>query len=80
MGMSLSKLREFVMDREVWCAAIHDWATELNWTELRGPLDTTAGFPLERPCDNMLYMGSSGVFDAYYVEALKNSLLNWLAV
>ena len=33
MGMSLSKLREFVMDREVWCAAIHDWATELNWTE-----------------------------------------------
>ena len=23
MGMSLSKLREFVMDREVWRAAIH---------------------------------------------------------
>ena len=23
MGMSLSKLREFVMDREPWCAAIH---------------------------------------------------------
>ena len=40
MGMSLSKLREFVMDREAWRAAIHgvtrvghDWATELNWTE-----------------------------------------------
>ena len=40
MGMSLSKLRELVMDREVWCAAfhgvvrvIHDWVTELNWTE-----------------------------------------------
>ena len=40
MGMSLSKLREFVMDREAWRAAIHgvaksqtrqsDW-TELNW-------------------------------------------------
>ena len=42
MDMSLSELREMVVDREAWCAAIHgvtksrtqlsDW-TELNWTE-----------------------------------------------
>ena len=30
MGMSLSKLREFVMDREAWRAAGNDWATELT--------------------------------------------------
>jgi len=41
MDVSLSELGEMVMDREAWRAAIHgsqrvghDWATELNWTEL----------------------------------------------
>ena len=38
MDMSLSKLRELVMDREAWRfmgsqRVGHDWATELNWAE-----------------------------------------------
>ena len=40
MDMNLSKSRVLVIDKEAWRAAIHgvakghDWATEMNWTEL----------------------------------------------
>ena len=51
MDMSLSKLRELVMDREAWCAASmgsqrvgHDWATELNSTQLNSCTQYTSKF------------------------------------
>ena len=54
MDVSLSELRELVMHREAWRAAIHgaaksrtqlsDW-TEVNWTELKGD-----GTPLQYSC------------------------------
>ena len=52
MGMSLSNLWEFVMDREVWLAEIHgvaksqtqlsDW-TELNFSFIRGHCSVQIG-------------------------------------
>ena len=56
MDMSLSELRELVMDREAWRAAIHgvaksrtrlsDW-TELNWTEVK-PCEEVLLYPFYR--------------------------------
>ena len=59
MNMGLSKLRELVMDREAWHAAIHgvskSWTRLSDWTELNIPF----GFP----CDSVVKNWSANAGD-----------------
>ena len=45
MDMGLGRLRELVMDREAWCAAVHEvaksWTWLSDWTELLHKLQKT---------------------------------------
>ena len=66
MDMSLSKLRELVMDREGWRAAVHGVAksqTRLsNWTELKDIMHTK--------CLAVFHKNKSSITTTYHVLSL----------
>ena len=53
MDMRLSKHRKLVMDREVWCAAVHgvtkSWTRLRNWTELNWKRDNYMNNNMVKP-------------------------------
>ena len=58
MDMSWSKLQEFVINREAWCAVVHgvskSWTRLSNWTELNCNAGDSGDMPFGMPCNFFL--------------------------
>ena len=81
MGMSVSKLREMVKDREAWCAAVHEVAKSWTWLS---DWTTTWGFICMIPsifCTNVCFSGFLFLLHIFLMtEVMKADLESWFHI
>ena len=79
MGMSFSKLRELVMDREAWHAAVHwiakSWTQLIDWTELNRTDNLTTTTTLQ---DDSFHFFSFHIFSTLFIKLALRKITSFV--
>ena len=66
-----------VIDREAWCAVVHDWVTELNWTEPLLAMLKILHDRLQHYANQELTDGQGG-FRKEWGSRDQNAIIHWI--